>query len=222
MNNYKNITHLLFDFDGTIADSLPLEIEIYNEIADKYNAEPLAANKVEKYRHLSIMEFLKERQIPLAKLPFLLKEGRQLMRQRLPELQPIQGIKDVLETAQSKGLQLGVVTSNEADIVEEFVSQHQCPHFQFIHSETNLFGKQRKLAKVIKEHQIEKDRVVYIGDESRDVKAAKRNEIDVWAVTWGLNSKEALTKLNPHKIFTQPQQLQNYLDSLTINTGNKT
>lgn len=216
MDAKNKISHLIFDFDGTIADSLPLQIEIYNEIAAKYGAEYLPQEKIDDYRQLTIIEFLKQRRIPLTKLPFLLKEGRELLRQKIDKLQPIPGMKAALQSAADRNLQLGVVTSNAEDIVKKFAQKNNLPEFSFIYSEFNLFGKQRKLAKVLDSHHLQPQEVIYVGDETRDIEAAQHNNITAWAVTWGLNSLEVIKPLKPGKIFSTPGQLQKSILSLTM------
>jgi phosphoglycolate phosphatase len=49
--------------------------------------------------------------------------------------------------------------------------------------------------------------VMYIGDEVRDIDAAKKAEVAAVSVTWGYNTEEVLTKNNPKIIIKTPSEL---------------
>ena len=49
--------------------------------------------------------------------------------------------------------------------------------------------------------------VLYVGDEVRDIEAAKKAGIRIAAVTWGYNSKKALEAYKPDYLVTKPEEL---------------
>jgi phosphoglycolate phosphatase-like HAD superfamily hydrolase len=49
--------------------------------------------------------------------------------------------------------------------------------------------------------------MIYIGDEIRDVKAAKKAAIPVAAVGWGFNSAGALEAFSPDFLLSHPDDL---------------
>jgi len=63
--------YIYFDFDGTIADSVALGIEIVDVLAPKYGFKTVDKSKIDYYRNLSSQDLIKEFNIPLIKLPFL-------------------------------------------------------------------------------------------------------------------------------------------------------
>ena len=79
--------------------------------------------------------------------------------------------------------------------------------FQFIHSEANYFGKTRLLKKIINQYKLDKSRVFYIGDETRDIEAAKQSGLHSIAVTWGFNSEKILSQHEPDFIARKPEDL---------------
>ena len=79
--------------------------------------------------------------------------------------------------------------------------------FNFIHDESNHFSKRYLLKKTLKKYKIDKSKVFYIGDETRDIEAAKRNNIQSIAVTWGYNSEKVLLKHLPTYLAKQPEYL---------------
>jgi phosphoglycolate phosphatase-like HAD superfamily hydrolase len=63
------------------------------------------------------------------------------------------------------------------------------------------------LEKAIKKYQLSKFETLYIGDEVRDIKAAKDAGIKVASVTWGYNFENVLTDNNPDYIVPRPEDL---------------
>jgi len=53
--------------------------------------------------------------------------------------------------------------------------------------------------------------VIYIGDEVRDIEAARAAGIKIASVTWGYNLESILTENKPDYIVTQPRDLLNLM-----------
>jgi phosphoglycolate phosphatase-like HAD superfamily hydrolase len=75
-------------------------------------------------------------------------------------------------------------------------------------------GKPREFHRILKKRKVAKDEVIYIGDESRDVEAARESGIKVISVTWGYNSREALSAHRPDFIAETPDELQQIVEKL--------
>ena len=206
----KTYSTIIFDFDGTIADSLHLMIDIFNSMVHKFHAEPIGIEQIEYLRSLTIKELIHELKIPILLIPEFLFIGKRMMKRRIDELEPITGISHLIEKL-SKKYTLGILTSNDAETVEEFLLQHDLNHFKWIHSETSLFGKDKAIRKRLKlEHLIHRE-VLYIGDEIRDVESCKKVGIDVVSVAWGLNSHTLLEPSEPTYIVDEPAELETIL-----------
>ncbi|OGM28059.1 hypothetical protein A2962_05585 [Candidatus Woesebacteria bacterium RIFCSPLOWO2_01_FULL_39_61] len=119
---------------------------------------------------------------------------------------PFKGIKDVLKIL-SRRYNLGILTTNQTRIVEKFVNKHKFNFFSFVHSEKVVFGTDKCLRKVIAQHGLNSEETYYIGDETRDIEAAKRQRVKTIAVTWGAESKNLLRKANPDIIISEPKEL---------------
>ena len=48
---------------------------------------------------------------------------------------------------------------------------------------------------------------MYVGDETRDIRSARRSNIGIAAVGWGFNSAEILEEYEPDYLLHQPQEL---------------
>ena len=79
--------------------------------------------------------------------------------------------------------------------------------FEFVYSESSLFGKHVVLKRMCSKQNIDPLEVVYVGDEDRDIIAAKKVKIKIIAVTWGFNSKAKLSKEKPDYLVDLPMQI---------------
>ena len=66
--------HLLFDFDGTLADSRELALRLYNELAHEHQLKRMEREHLPELRRMSIQQRLKHLGIPLSMLPMLARE----------------------------------------------------------------------------------------------------------------------------------------------------
>src|SRR3989344_489211 len=207
MQRYKLV---IFDFDGTIASSLPSYIKIYNLVATKHNLKKIKKKDIPRLRGLSPKEVIAQLKVHFLQLPMLFFEGRNLMKKFENEILPIKGIKNVLKNL-SKNNKLIVLTSNTKKFVENFFIQHKIDYFSEIWSELNIFGKDRALKKILKKHALKPQQVLYIADEVRDIIACKKVGIAVASVTWGFNSRKILKKESPNYIINSPEKLVSLL-----------
>lgn len=199
---------IVFDFDGTISDSFELVVNIVNHYADEFGYPAASKDDITKLRNLSSREVLQVSEIPFWKMPFLIGKVKKEMNHQMIRLNPIPGMKDVLEELKIRGCKLGILTSNSEENVRDFLKRNQMNDlFEFIYSGTTLFGKDKVLKKILRQENIGLDRLIYVGDETRDVEAAKKMGIKAIAVSWGFNSSPALAAHNPDFLIHQPREL---------------
>ena len=88
------------------------------------------------------------------------------------------------------------------------MDQHQCQdYFDAIVGGVSLFKKAGELKKIKKQYSIDHNDIVYVGDETRDIIAAKKVGVRSVAVSWGYNSESALKDLQPDILVKTPEQL---------------
>jgi phosphoglycolate phosphatase len=197
---------ILFDFDGTIADSLHRLLEISNVLAEEYGYRKVNKEEIPYFRNKSIMETFRELQIPLLKVPIIAHRVKTTF-QREAHLSCLhEGMRETL--AQLKNhYRLGILTSNTKNNVHRFLQQHQLELFDFVYTSSNIFGKSRVLRRILREQKLSVGEVIYVGDELRDIEAAQQLDMDIIAVSWGANNKKALAALSPTYLIDQPAKL---------------
>lgn len=204
----NNSTHLIFDFDGTLVDSFHTVINTFNLLADEFHFRKIDSHEIEAMRDLTSRELIKFLNIPIYKIPRIIRKARKELHHDIPLLPTFANLSSVLHTLHHSNISLGILTSNsEENVIDWLNTQHLKHLFKFIHVESHYFGKKRVLKKIITSNNIQESNVFYIGDETRDIDAAKACHINSIAVTWGFNSEKILSKHQPHFIARKPEDL---------------
>ncbi len=199
---------IIFDFDGTIADTVDALVSIANNLAVEFNYAQITPEEFVILKNLTSKEIFKYSGIPLFKIPFLLKKVKRELKNKIPELKPIQGIPEALLELKNDGNRLGIVTSNSKDNVKEFLKVNNLDNlFEFVHPGVTIFGKTKIINNILRQKQIKTQQVIYVGDETRDIEASKKSQVKVCSVTWGFNSEVALAKENPDFLIHHPREL---------------
>lgn len=209
---------VIFDFDGTLANSITLALRLYNDSAARFKALPILESELPELRktvkELGYVKTLKTRNIRISRLPTMMLTINREMHQHMDEVKPYEGIIEVLQELKAQGYRLGVLTSNQEHLVREFLETHQYPLFDFIVSEKTLFGKDKALKKIMKKFALDRRGVVYVGDEPRDVIACRKADISVIGVSWGLAGIEGFGKTPPDILVHVPIELVDAIGSL--------
>lgn len=202
---------LLFDFDGTIADTFDAALTILNKLADEFGFRALQPKDLERARDMRTRQLMKFLGIPTRKMSRIAKRGSEELHACIHSIQPLPGMPEALRELQTLGFSLGIVTSNSELNVQIFLRSHALELFDFVRSSSKLLGKARMIRKVIKRQQVPAADILFVGDETRDVEAAKKAGIRIAAVTWGYNSRRSLEALKPDFVFESPKELVSVL-----------
>jgi phosphoglycolate phosphatase len=205
---------LIFDFDGTLADSFELVMEIAHELT---GSEQIASSEVKRLRQLPLMKVIQELHIPLVRLPRLVFKGRQKMHERIGEVQPFPGMPETLQALHAAGHHLLVISSNSEMNVRSFLRANKLEsYFDGVYGGVAVFNKSSALRRVIKRNRLDTDSCYYIGDEVRDVIAASKVGVEPVAVAWGYQAPEALTKYHPFALAKKPAELLDIFGADTV------
>ncbi len=216
---------IAFDFDGTLVDSRGVATSTVNSMAKQFLGRNFSEEQIESWRERDLREVIREVGMPGFLLPIFIWQFRRNYRRKLAELEFFPGILDVWQDLQISGQrQVGVVTSNsEKAVLETFARQgtpsSQTPSSQtpsgsqllppkFVKGGIGMSGKRTALQKIIEKYQIGKEELLYLGDEIRDVTSCIEVGVDIAAVSWGFNTRNALAKASPTYILEKPEELR--------------
>ncbi len=207
--------HLVFDFDGTIADTITFGFSRLNEYTKELGSPPLTQDEMEALRSRSYQEIIAEYKIPLWKIPRLLLRLRNEIRAEIDTIDPFPGIPKMLTSLQHHGYRMSVLTSNDRSLVEQFLHNHQITEFDDIYSEKNLFRKAQAIRRFIHLKGLKPDQIIYIGDEVRDIEACHHAKVPIVSVSWGFNTGPLLQQHRPIAVVHTPLELEQKLTSLS-------
>ena len=198
---------VIFDFDGTLANSIDMVMGIYNRMAPDFGTDQVSREEFPYLRKLGYKKAMKEKGIHWSQLPRIAIAISKELKSHMKEVQPYDGIVEELTAIKKSGYDIGILTSNQEPLVRDFLNDFNFPEFTFLVSEKSIFGKDKALKKIIKKQNLDKDTVVYVGDEPRDVIACRKTGIAVIGVSWGLAGVEGFAKAEPDRLIDQPKNL---------------
>ncbi len=208
--------HLIFDFDGTLADSFEVAITAYNQVTEIWwlfgRFKPVNLKELPVLQEYSYQQLLDKFQVPKIALPLLFALVMLKYANLAKQVKPIAEIIPTLEALKKQGHHLHLVTSNNLKNVEVFLDNYKFPKLEIIKTKVPMFAKGKVLTSVLKELDITADQAVYIGDEVRDIQAGKQAGMKTIGVTWGFSGKHQLEKVKPDWLINKPKDLLNVLN----------
>jgi phosphoglycolate phosphatase len=201
---------LAWDFDGTLADSLASSLAIYNSLAARHGFRPVEDG--EAVRGLSLRTFLRRHGIPLWKLPVLISDFLAAQKGEIEKIRLFPGLSAVLHELSRRGLAQAVLSSNSRDNISACLRANDVEAiFASVVGYRRLFGKGKALRRLVKAQGVAGRDVLYLGDEVRDIEAARQAGTAVAAVTWGLNTREFLAGNHPDHLIERPEEVLDLL-----------
>lgn len=203
---------IIFDFDGTIANTLDSVVAIVNQNADYFGYKKVTKQDIPYLQGKKPREILSHLGISIFKLSAWTKKIHLEINKEITNLESTVNILPTLtKLDQSDSFQTGILTSNTEENVRKFLDKNSLNFFNFIYTGKSVFGKSHVINKILKQRKVEKKDVFYVCDEVRDIVAAKKSGIKSIAVSWGYNSKEALQKEEPEFMISTPKELEDIL-----------
>lgn len=206
---------VFFDFDGTIADTLNAIVNITNRLAIQFGYNPITIAEIAYLKKLSSRQIIKQSGIPVLKFPLLISKIKSELNQEIESVKTFSGIPETLIDLRRYVPHIGILSSNSKENILRFLEINEFPTlFDFIYTEAALFSKSKTINKILKQEKVQPEECIYVGDETRDIEAAKRSHVRVVAVSWGFNAKEVLAEQNPDYLIDQPRELVEIIKNL--------
>lgn len=198
---------IIFDFDGTIADTLSVAVEIFNTVGEEFNLPYLTVDQMVELKQKRVHELMEMAGLSWYQLPLFVKRVREEFKKHLESVEPITGMVEVIQQLHMSGYKMGILTSNTQENVIRFCEKFGVNYFEFIIAPNSIFGKSGALKDILKRNKVKSSDAIMIGDEIRDVKAAHKCNVDMLAVNWGFNATELLETANPRFLAHHPSQI---------------
>ncbi|WKA52831.1 HAD-IA family hydrolase [Planococcus liqunii] len=207
------MTTIIFDFDGTLADSMPLFMQAWNTYAGQFNYLPVSEKDLAASRNLTIQQRAKKYGFPMHKIPVILPKVYQYFKTHMNEVALFDGIKEMLDALAHNGYRIVIISSNAKENIELFLKQEGIETVSQVLTSSRIFGKDTVIRKYMKQQNVTPAQLLYVGDEVRDIVACNKVAVPFAWVSWGLDGFELIEKERPKFIVHTPQEL---LDALIV------
>ena len=201
---------LLFDFDGVIADTLPVEEKYFLPISKKMNLGISSVQDLKDLCNDNIFTSIEKLDIPRPLYLEAYSEFYKTLRKKKYVAKPYPGmIKFLKETSQKNAVY--IVTSNIYDFPNDMFVKYGVTGIRGILSGEKESSKVKKINSIKEKHPTE--RICFITDTQGDVVEARNSAADVIiAVSWGWHGREVLEAANADIIFDSVFELKEYIE----------
>ncbi len=207
----KSYQLAIFDFDGTLADTLPWMRSIFNELADEHGFRRVEPHEYERFRDMHGRILLRELGLPFWKLPRVLASMRRRMAAHTGNFALFPGVSECLQQLALARIRIAIVSSNSRENIERILGPENTRLVTHFGCGVAMFGKAAKLRQAVRHCGVKASQTIYIGDEVRDAEAAAAAGVAFGAVTWGQHSLQNLSTQNPAEIFTAVSEIADRL-----------
>lgn len=200
----KKIKAVIFDLDGTIANTLPLCIQAFRQ-----SIEPLINRSISDAEIIATFGPSEEGTI-MALAPDNYDKGVADYLQYYKQLHnmcpaPFEGMKDILQTLKNKGVSITMVTGKGKHSTAISLQHFGLTHFfEAIETGSPKGARKAEGIKVILDGltHLKKDEIIYVGDAPSDIIASRKVGIPVIAAAWAETAEpEKLEEMKPDELF---------------------
>jgi phosphoglycolate phosphatase len=198
---------VIFDFDGTLADSGDWFLSQADDLADRFNFRKVDPSEIEGLRGQPTRKVIKYLGIPRWKIPAIARYLHALLAEQADRIALFDGVPAMIEKLHEAGIQMALVTSNAETNARAILGPDISSRIVHFECGASLFGKARLFKRVLKRTKIAIEHTLCVGDETRDMVSARKAGITAGAVLWGYAHREALVQTEPAYLFETPMQL---------------
>lgn len=202
---------VIFDFDGTLADSAGWMRASINDVARRYRFKSVPDHEVDALRDLDTREVLRRLEVSWWKLPFIARHVRRRMARDAHRIAVFEGVPELLAELSERGIEIAVVTSNAEANVRTILGPETSRHIRTFQCGAGLFSKRPKLRRALRRAGVRAHEALAIGDEVRDLDAAHAEGIPTGAVSWGYATPGRLRAQRPTVMFESVEDMRRLL-----------
>jgi 2-phosphoglycolate phosphatase len=207
----RNFRAVLFDFDGTLADSYPAITASVNHVRSLHGLPPLTEPEVR--RHVGrAAGYLLQHTVPIGSLeantaayrahhPSVLRQGTRLM----------PGAAETLRALHERGLLLGVCSNKPVDFTRELVAYLGIASYLDVVLGPEDVPRPKPapdmLLAGLARLNVAAEQALYVGDMTVDIQTARAAGVSVWVVPTGSDDLETLRQAHPDRLLRELGEL---------------
>ena len=207
---------VIFDFDGTLADSAGWLFGVLNQVADRYGFRRVGEAEIAMLRGRDNREIVRYLGVPAWKLPRIAAHMRRRAARDAVAIPLFEGTRRVLLALAERGVATAVVSSNSEANVRRILGPECARLVGLYECGASLFGKAARFRRVLESAGARQEEAICVGDEARDLQAASEAGLASGAATWGYATRELLERQRPTMVFAS---MDDMLDKLADPTA---
>ncbi len=204
---------LIFDFDGTLTDSIPSAVEAIRSMLKELGFPHRTADEINK--------FVGYGEVPLisgsigSKDPEQLKKAmsvyeRKYINEGIKKIKLYPHVREFLERFKDK---VKIILSNKKDdFIKRILADLKLSgYFAEVHggdSTPCLKPDPRAINAIIDRYKVPRERVLFIGDMTVDIETGKNAKVKTCAVTYGFDGKDKLMRHKPDLLVDDLMELK--------------
>lgn len=198
---------VIFDFDGTLADSWPWFMANVGGVIERHGLRRIDPAEIETLRGLTSREVIARFGVRFWQMPLIARDMRKRVAADAGAIPLFAGVPDMLRAVSDAGAAIAIVTSNGEETVRAVLGPSASLVGHFVCG-IGLFGKARKFDRLRRKLGLARADVLCVGDEQRDVEATRKAGLAAGAVLWGYANADALGAANPDFTFATMEELR--------------
>jgi phosphoglycolate phosphatase len=197
---------VIFDFDGTLADSASWMFEAMRIMAKKHRFKQMTDDEIDMLRGRSNREVIRYLGVSRWRLPFIARDIRKLAARDATSIKLFDGVPDMLSSLKLRNVRLAILSSNSEGTIRKVLGREESA-FDHYECGVSLFGKANRLSRMLRKLGHSGERALYVGDEVRDIEAATAAGVDCAAVAWGYAKPGVLASFKPTMLINEVAEL---------------
>jgi phosphoglycolate phosphatase len=198
---------VIFDFDGVLADSAPWFMGVLNEFAERHRFRKVTETEIEALRGCSTREIVKALGVSRWRLPFIAADMRRRVAAEAERIPLFAGVPGMLAALDAAGVGIAIVSSNSEANIRRILGREAAARVDVYDCGAGLFGKARRFRRTIRRAGVAPAEAIGVGDELRDIEAARAAGAAAGAVHWGYATAEGLLRGSPDLTFSRIDEL---------------
>lgn len=203
---------IIFDYDGTLADSRKIATEVVNSVYQKYGLAP--TRNEEEFAILYDNNFFEAsvaRGLDAKKIPQLIHDLNLEISSKWHKVKLFPDVKENIEEL-ARDNTLLIISSNMSKIVKKSLEAKNIEVFQDILGADIDTNKVRKINFVKEKYTA--DKYILVCDTTGDIKEGKKAKVITIGVTWGFHNKKRIQTAKPDFVVTNWTQLAELLNAI--------
>jgi phosphoglycolate phosphatase len=203
---------VIFDFDGTIADSFDYVFAFL--LGEARKSRTYTSAERQQMRTMSMPRLAVHLGVPAWRLVFTYFRGRRYLRTHMETVHAFDGMVEVIRQLHADGWSLFVASANSSRNVRNMLRQYGVlDYFTAALGGSSFMGKASFIRHMLRRYRLRKSNTWYVGDEKGDVVAAAAAGVPCIAVSWGFADPADLQYLAPAGFAEKPADIPKILEA---------